>query len=569
MTCAIGFAMSKMQRVFLGSSEKTRRLRVSRVAALAAAWLCVSSACGPDSADKATDDVGRQPGIDTATARPTIGTDAAALAAAAAAAAAAKPASDAGRWDSQVVALQPDAGGHYGAASGRLALCARPGEDAVRDVFCADTPPVVTSLRELQERLALDVLPAALTEAQRAQLSESTVLDSAVFMGLSTALSGALVSPINPRVILLGGNTFMAFQRGVQHVELVSFDRVQSTLNFFLLSFEQACNQREHGCSPGDLFTPRIEADWLRVVLEDDEDLKNTPFDCRQCHQRGSDRAVLLMRELRGPWLHFFNPARDAGGGDANAYVNSPLVADYIRAKGNETYAGVAGDLAKFTGAGLFLQLAVTPAQPLVFESVDVLEERGVLESGDAGAPRRSPSWDRAYAAFKRGEQLALPHYDERPTDADKQARLSSAYARFRAGQLGADELPDLADIFPDDPHVRAELGLQAEPDATPSQALVQACGSCHNDMLDQSISRARFNIDLARMSRAELDLAMARIELSPTSTGAMPPPGVRQLGAEVRERLLAYLRDNVRSSDDDALLGRAARLGMVNNPSY
>jgi mono/diheme cytochrome c family protein len=211
----------------------------------------------------------------------------------------------------------------------------------------------------------------------------------------------------------------------------------------------------------------------------------------------------------------------------------------------------------------------VTPAQPLVFESVDVLEERGVLESVDAGALRRSPSWDRAYAAFKRGEQLALPHFDERPTDANKQAKLSSAYARYRAGELGADELPDLSDIFPDDPHVRAELGLQAEPDATPSEALLQACGGCHNDRLDQSISRARFNIDIARMSRAELDLAIARIELPPTTEGAMPPPGFRQLGAQVRERLLAYLRDDARSSEDDALLGRAARLGMVGDLPY
>jgi hypothetical protein len=93
---------------------------------------------------------------------------------------------------------------------------------------------------------------------------------------------------------------------------------------------------------------------------------------------------------------------------------------------------------------------------------------------------------------------------------------------------------------------------------------LVQACGSCHNDVLDQSLSRALFNIDLARMSRAELDLAIARLKAEP-GAGVMPPPGERQLDPDARAQLIEYLESNVRSSDDDALLGRVARLGMMN----
>ena len=93
---------------------------------------------------------------------------------------------------------------------------------------------------------------------------------------------------------------------------------------------------------------------------------------------------------------------------------------------------------------------------------------------------------------------------------------LTDAYRRYRAGELAADELPDLADIFPDDPLVRAQIGLQTEPDATPADALIQACGSCHNDVLDQTISRARFNIDLARLDRAAIERAIERIELPP-----------------------------------------------------
>jgi mono/diheme cytochrome c family protein len=185
-------------------------------------------------------------------------------------------------------------------------------------------------------------------------------------------------------------------------------------------------------------------------------------------------------------------------------------------------------------------------------------------EAGYASAPLPSATWYRNYEAFKRGEQLALPHFAPMPTDPEKQARLSAAYSSYRAGAMGVEELPDLADIFPDDPEVRAEIGLQTSPDATPAEALVQACGSCHNDVLDQSISRARFNIDLARMSRSELDLAIERLKAEPGAEGAMPPLGRRRLEQQARAELIAYLESNVRSNEDDALLGRAAQIGMM-----
>jgi hypothetical protein len=202
--------------------------------------------------------------------------------------------------------------------------------------------------------------------------------------------------------------------------------------------------------------------------------------------------------------------------------------------------------------------------QPLNFDSTTILGERWpwIEAQGYPSEPVPSATWYAGYEAFKRGEQLALPYFDPTVVDPGKQASLSAAYARYRAGEIGAEELPDLADIFPDDPQVQAEIGLQTEPAATPAQALVQACGACHNDVLDQSITRARFNIDLARLSREELDVAIFRLKARP-GEGVMPPPGERQLDSGTRARLIEYLERNVRSGDDDALLGRAARLGM------
>jgi hypothetical protein len=59
------------------------------------------------------------------------------------------------------------------------------------------------------------------------------------------------------------------------------------------------------------------------------------------------------------------------------------------------------------------------------------------------------------------------------------------------------------------------------------------------------------------------LSIAIARLKAEPAPESC-PPPGERQLDPDARAQLIDYLERNVRSSDDDALLGRAARLGMV-----
>jgi hypothetical protein len=461
--------------------------------------------------------------------------------------------------------LQPDAN-----QDTQPSLCDRARVDEVRDIFCAPTPPAIRGLRDLQDLLRLSPPAPPVVAADRPpppSFAADTLARSATtfsVLGHSTALSGRLVSPINPRAIILGTNTAMTFQRGIQRIELITRDRNTDRLNFYLLSFEQACSQRAQGCSPGDLYTPRIESAWTAVELRDDEDLKNTSSDCRQCHQRGRETPTLLMRELESPWTHFFEPIFEGDSIGALPGVRGrDLMADYLQAKGDELYGGF--EIQTVTGIAPFLlQTTVPPLQPLLFDAPRIYDERYPYgPDGYASDPSPSPTWDAGYEAFKRGEQLALPYFEQRVSDVGKQAKLSEAYARYRSGEISADELPDMADIFPDDPHVRAQIGLQTEPDATPVEALIQACGSCHNDVLDQSISRARFSIDLSRLDRSELDLAIERIQRPRAAPGAMPPPEARQLDAETRERLLAYLRQDLREADVDPLLQRAAELGM------
>lgn len=456
-------------------------------------------------------------------------------------------------------------------------FCARDGADAVRDVFCADDAPMISGLDDLKRALSLDTYQTS--SASYRDMAEDggvtlapTQPDSGVilnlniaFLGHSTALSGRLVTPINPRIIVMGQTTFLAFHRGVQRVELATRGRDDKRLRFYLVSFTQPCNQAPAHCSPGDLYTPRIESGWQNVQIQDDEDLKNTSADCRQCHQRGTDLPILLMRELSGPWMHFFAHDReDVKDMPYPEPLGKDLVHDYRRAKGEEPYAGVPSAILRGT-IGLALEARVDIEQPLKFDANSILNERWPMgPNGFPAQPNRSAIWDRAYAAFKRGEQLAMPYFAGRATDLTKQAALSETYQRYLTGQLSADALPDLADIYPDDPQVRAEIGLQTEPGATAAEALIQACGPCHNDVLDQTVSRAQFNINLARLDPSERARAIDRIQRPAEAAGSMPPPDTRQLDAEARKKLVEYLASDTRSPDDDALLARAAALGMA-----
>jgi mono/diheme cytochrome c family protein len=448
-------------------------------------------------------------------------------------------------------------------ALARPPLCDRAGDDTVRDVFCADVRPAIGSLSDLEQSLRLRV-PVEVTRELRSGVylqGLKTTFPGVVLLAHSTALSGALVSALNPRAILFSYSTFLAFNRGVQQVELAAFDRKESHFNFYLVDFRQACNAAA-GCSHGDLFTPRVESDWQEVTMRDAEDLKNTPSDCRQCHQRGRDDATLLMRELEGPWTHFFGPDQDEPA-NLPEPTGSALLRDFLASRPDEDYAGLPADLLRHT-VGFTLEGVVTGDQPLVFDGSAILNERWPWAQGYPSEPQRSKTWYDAYDAFKRGEQLALPYFAPRVTDELKLQQLTAAYQRYRSGELAPEELPDLADVFPDDPQTRAEIGLQTEPGATPAQLLIQACGTCHNDVLDQSVSRARFSVAIGRLERSEVESAIVRIEAPRMAAGAMPPGGRRELDDDGRSRLIEWLRDGERSTADDEMLEHAAQRGMV-----
>jgi hypothetical protein len=82
--------------------------------------------------------------------------------------------------------------------------------------------------------------------------------------------------------------------------------------------------------------------------------------------------------------------------------------------------------------------------------------------------------------------------------------------------------------------------------------------------VLDQSLSRARFNIAVSRLDADELDRAIERIERERDAPGAMPPHEARQLHPDARDRVLEYLRGSAREGVPDELLVHAAQQGMM-----
>jgi hypothetical protein len=160
-------------------------------------------------------------------------------------------ANDAGPGSAHAMNLGPD--------PKRPEFCERQGADIVRDVFCAAAPPAIHSLRDLQS--ALKLLPPSWASSGATDGADSDrSAKYFVALGHSTALAGRFVSPINPRLFLIGSAATLTFQRGVERVELVALARGKYANDLYLLSFKRPCDETPDGCSPGERYTARIES---------------------------------------------------------------------------------------------------------------------------------------------------------------------------------------------------------------------------------------------------------------------------------------------------------------------
>jgi len=422
----------------------------------------------------------------------------------------------------------------------RKALCDRARPDVVSDVFCAGEGPNITSLAEL--RSALDIITL-----------DGMAEEGFAITGNSTSLSARSVSAINPRMVYMRppgvrGNEFisMAFARGEQFAELVVRNRATDELTFYLAMFTQGCNDAAGGCTPGDLLTEAVESNWERLDLYIEDDLVNTPLDCLVCHQPDGPGTpkLLRMQEIDPPWNHWFFNLSDGG---------HAMIDDYLAAKGDEPFAGLVGSDVYQSNPGLLsstLYFAGSGLQPNEFVSAVIEREvkasaaaRGGNQPMDNSVPGESATWSAIYERAKRGEAISVPYHDVKVTDPGKLARMTQAYTDYREGRLAREELPDIREVYPDDPVLLANMGFATEPGLGGKELVLQACAQCHNDRLDQSVSRARFNVDIGRLSGEQKELATARIMLAADHPGVMPPVRFRTLSDEAKAELIDYLK--------------------------
>lgn len=425
-------------------------------------------------------------------------------------------------------------------------LCARPGQDKVRQVFCGPTPPKITSLVDLQKALGLGIADSTRIGRNNNGTGGNAAF---VFTAGSSSLVSKFTSSINPRLIMFqrpDGNpnsslVAFGFVRGEQFAEIIAGDPSTNQLNFFLVRFEQACNSRETGCTHGELLTPSVETGWTNITIYEDVDVQNTIADCKQCHQPGGENTpkMLRMQELRNPWTHFMRD--NTTGGRA-------LIADYQAAHGtDETMAGIPGPMVSSSDPALLEDLVRDngfAAQPNEFRTGTIEGEVANSSPGQPvnnAVPGTSAAWNVLYERFVQGTAIAPPYHDVKVTDPAKLQVMSKAYQDFRNGVLPRDQLPDIRNTIPD--AALRDMGLMVKAGLTGPQILINACSQCHNSNLPQNISRAKFNVDLTKMSREEKDLAIARLSLPEADPRRMPPARFRTLTKEEIQLLTVELK--------------------------
>jgi hypothetical protein len=412
-------------------------------------------------------------------------------------------------------------------------LCARGYVDPISKAFCGSTPPTITSMDDVLKVLGLSFGPGPYPRAGTSGINGNPAF---IMTAQSTAISMRKVSQINPRVIVFTvplsrgpvtgalkpnpSYVAMGFTRGDQHVELLAKDPANGSLRFFLLKYEQACNTAPGGCTPGDLFTGASEKNFVSWSLYDDQDLKDTTLDCMQCHQPdgpGTPR-LLRMQELQRPWQHWMY-------NDSLGILQ--LRADFHAAHNStESYGGIPaaafdnGDVQQFEA---FIENNGFKAQPNEFAGAAIAAE---LMAGSSSA-----TWQALYAGSENGRFIPVPYFGPVATDPVKVQSLITQYTSVTAGTLPRNQLGDLGDVFSDATQRamthKPALGLSGQ------QLLVQVCQECHNSRLDQTISRASFNIEkLAQLPRAEKDEAIRRINTPKNACDHMPPDRFRELSA-------------------------------------
>lgn len=461
-----------------------------------------------------------------------------------------------------VTITDPLAGLPAGTAQ-RTALCARLTarnvNDRVRTAFC-NANPAITSLTQLQTAIGL----AFPTNPAPGRNNNGNPGNGPAFAisGHSSSLVLRSVSAINPRAILftpptgnrIPGFVAMGFVRGDQFAEIIAHDPTSGILDFYLARFTQACNAT-NSCTPGNLLTPAVESNWTTFQIYDETDLKNTIVDCTQCHQTGGPATtrILRMQELTDPWNHWFRDNRQGG---------QALITDYQAAHSRnnvtEGYAGIPGAMISSSDPALLEDLIRDNGfgnQPNQFNSGNIQNQVNQTpgQPQNNNVPGTSATWNTIFNRAVLGQAIPVPYHDIKVTESSTLATMTAAYQNFLANPATAGTLPDLRNVFKTS-RLFEIAGIAARPGLDGPGIVTEMCTQCHNSRLDQTITRARFNVNLAAMSNlvggvligaardTEIGVAITRLSLPAEDVRRMPPETLKTLSAAEINLVTTYL---------------------------
>jgi hypothetical protein len=411
-------------------------------------------------------------------------------------------------------------------------------DDVVINTFCGATPPTITSVTELQTALGVGF---QVNNNQRFTFNANT-----------SSLAARGVNSMVPRLVMFSNangatdRVAFAFSRGEQAIELIARDNVTDRLNFYFAVYSNACNEGSN-CKAGDMLSPDVESKFTEISIYPQQDLQNTTLDCNACHlvpaAQGATRVLFRMQELQNPWTHFMRNNTQGG---------ATLLRDYqAMHPAAETYAGVPGNRVAATDPAqleTFVRAQGDGNQPNEFRTNQI---EGQVRNSAAGQPANnatpgtSAQWTTQYNAANAAGNIVLhfPYHDVKAYELPKQTEFTATYTRV-IGTPMQNELPDLREAFVEE-RLFEISGINMNPALKGQDLINAACTQCHRSSLDQTLSRSKFNVNLAAFSDTmggvqtgaerdrELRTAITRVSLPPTDNKKMPPERLRTLSPE------------------------------------
>ncbi len=342
-----------------------------------------------------------------------------------------------------------------------------------------------------------------------------------------TCFPTTVSNPTPPSAVALG------FTRGTGIVEVAAAEPTTGNLHFIAVHYTTTPTASDADASTSSAnYGASSETNWTSWTAYDDSDLADTTMDCTHCHQPGgaSTAKQLRMNETGTPWTHTMS-SWTAGG--------QALLSDFHSVHGtSEAYGGIPSTMID-KSEPMTLQLASgcdgCTKQPIAFDSASIEQEVASSAPGQPASnatPGTSATWTKLYNQGLAAH-IVVPYHDVKVTDP---TALQTAAATYQATGNA-----DMSNLLSADAKTAT---LITPPTTLDGPTLLQAaCADCHNGNVSTNLVRGQFDAtNLAGMTRAIKDTAIARIQLTSVDVHHMPPESMHQLTANQVQILKAVL---------------------------